>query len=65
MTTTTYEGPSRVELELLLRAAVMGAPAAHGRELARKRTSALLRGLATLAATVAAYDVGLLVSAAG
>ena len=65
MTTTTYDaGPSRAELELLLRAAVLAAsPQEHGRERARRATGSLLKGLALVAATVAAYDLALLVGA--
>lgn len=63
MTTTTYDGPSRVELELLLRAAAMGSPRDHGQEQARRRTGSLLTGLSLCAAAVAALDVSLLVGA--
>lgn len=65
MTTTTYDaGPSRPELEMLLRAAVLAAsPQEHGREQARRTTGSLLKGLALVAAVLAAYDLALLVGA--
>ena len=63
MTTPTYAGPSRAELELLLRAAAMSSPREHGREQARRRTTSLLTGLSTVATAVAVYDVGLVVGA--
>lgn len=63
MTTTTYEGgPSRPELEMLLRAAARAAtPVEHGREQGRRVTRSMLTGLALLAGTVALYDLTLLV----
>lgn len=65
MTTATYEGPSRVELELLLAAAARCAPQEHGRQQARRTTDRAVRGLMALAGVVAAYDLGLLATAAG
>ncbi len=56
--------PSRVELELALRAAVLQAsPSEHGRERARRATHALVNGLASLAGVVAVFDLFLLVRA--
>jgi hypothetical protein len=65
MNTATYEGPSRVELELLMRAAASAAsPQEHGREQARRATGNIVRGLAAVATAVAAYDLSLLVRVA-
>ena len=66
MTTTTYgSGPSRPEIELLLRAAAGAAsPVEHGREQARRATGRLLTGLTVCAASVACYDLGLLLGGA-
>lgn len=56
--------PSRVELELALRAAVLQAsPREHGRERARRTTDLLLRGLLGVACLVGAWDLLLLASA--
>ena len=65
MTTTTYEtGPSRVELELSMRAAVLAAsPREHGRERARRTTRSLTVGLVSVAGLVALYDVAILAAA--
>ena len=56
--------PSRVELELALRAAVLQAsPAQHGRERAARATRTLVTGLASVAGAVAAFDLFLLLGA--
>ena len=56
--------PSRVELELALRAAVLQAsPVEHGRERARRATRTLVAGLASVAGAVAVFDLFLLVAA--
>ena len=63
--TIDTDTPSRVELELALRAAVLQAsPREHGRERARRTTRSLVTGLASVAAAVAAFDLFLLAGAA-
>ena len=66
MTTQTYgAGPSRPEIEMLLRAAARAAaPVEHGREQARRTTGRLLAGLTAVAAGLACYDLGLLLGGA-
>ena len=65
MSTSTIDlQPSRVELELLLRAAVLAAsPAEHGREQGRRMTRTLQSALVSVAALVTAYDLTLLAGA--
>ena len=61
MTATTYRAePSRVELELALRAALLHAPRENGRERARRVTDRLTAALAATAGVVAAFDLLLL-----
>lgn len=56
--------PSRVELELALRAAVLQAgPREVGRERARRTTSRLVGGLSTVAGLLALLDIALLLAA--
>ena len=66
MTTMTLgDGPSRVELELALRAAVLQAgPGEVGRERACRTTSRLTTSLSAVAALVALLDVALLAGVA-
>jgi hypothetical protein len=65
MSTATHEGPSRVELELLMRAAMRAAsPQEHGREQARRTKGNMVRGLTALATAVGGYDLSLLVGGA-
>jgi hypothetical protein len=65
MNTATHGGPSRVELELLMRAAARAAtPQEHGREQARRARGNMVRGLTTVATAVAAYDLSLLAGVA-
>jgi hypothetical protein len=66
MSTTTHEaGPSRAELEMLMRAAVRAAtPREHGRQQARRATGRLVAFLMMAAGTVGCYDLALLASGA-
>jgi hypothetical protein len=65
MSTATCQGPSRVELELLMRAAARAAsPQEHGREQARRTQGKMVRGLTAVATAVAAYDLSLLLGEA-
>jgi hypothetical protein len=53
-----------VELDLMLRAALLQAsPAEAGRQRARQISHGVVRGLASLAALITAYDVALLLGA--
>lgn len=62
MTTTTLTlEPSRAELQMMLRAAVLQASAReHGREQATRVTGSVTKGLGVLAAVVGLFDVALL-----
>lgn len=66
MTTVTLPAPpSRVELELMLRAAVLEAsPQEHGRQQAGRVTRSLVRSLCALAGAVGVYDLALLLNLA-
>lgn len=64
-TTTLHAGPSRVELELLMRAAARAAsPVEQGQQQARRVTSSLVGSLTAVAGTVLLYDVTLLLGVA-
>jgi hypothetical protein len=65
MTTPTLDcSPTRAELELLMRMAVLQAGTRNvGRERAARVTHRLSGRLAAVAAAVAVYDLGLLLSA--
>ncbi len=63
MNTATYDGPSRVELQLLLRRAAVGDAREHGRQRAERTRTTLMSSLTTVAAVLALYDVALLVAA--
>ena len=62
MTTTTLPlEPSRAELQMMLRAAVLDASAReHGREQATRVTGSVTKGLGVLATAVGLYDLALL-----
>ena len=64
MASTMHDGPARVELELLARAAIAAAslPRERGRDRAARVTGRLVTVLAGLAGTISTYDVGLLLS---
>lgn len=66
MTTTTLPlEPSRAELQMMLRAAVLQASAReHGREQATRVTGSMTKGLGVLATVVGLYDVALLLGIA-
>lgn len=61
MTTTTLTlEPSRAELQMMLRAAVLQASAReHGREQATRLTGSVTKGLGVLATVVGLYDLAL------
>jgi hypothetical protein len=64
MSPTTLAAPSRVELDLMLRAALLQAsPAEVGRQRARRISHGAVLGLASLAALVTTYDLALLLGA--
>lgn len=67
MTTTTLDvPPSRAELHLAMRAAVLSAsPREHGRQQARRVSTRLAGAIGGLAAVVGGYDLLLLAGIAG